>query len=618
MCLIIDEVGEIGHHPGPMNARLLIVLSFLLLLSFHQIAAADDKPWTEIRSPHFRVLTDGSIPDARKVAFEFEQLRNVFANRFPNAKLEGAPLVVFAVRNEESAKALEPNLWKSGANRAGEYHRGWEKQFAIVRLDTWDGDGAKEVVYHEYTHSIDHMNLHYLPLWLDEGNAEFYAYTRFQGNQIFLGAPTERYRTLRSRTPIPVETFIGLNARSPYYLDASQNQLFYAEAWALVHFLIYGKDMENGKRLGEFTDLLQQGIDQKKAFTQVFGDFRKIDKSLESYMQQPTFRTTVLKDLPKVDQNGFAARTMTVAETEAELGTFHLWTHDLPGAHRLIEQALKDDPKLGLAHEAMGFHYFSEGKDGEAEQEFSQASTLDGHLYLSQFYKTMLSPLPYSTTVSGVNTFGAALGKSLQINPDFAPAFIQLAKIALRVGDLDSALKISRRAEEIEPSLAGYHILTGEILRRMGNTADAGAYAKFVVEHWIGPDHDEALELWNRLPAGERPVIESAPDVIPNTQTMEGTIQSVSCGAQDKEPSLILSHDGQTLTFHRKSVRMVGYSDTIWYGADHFTLCHRLEGMRAVISYSAPSDATYAGDLVELGVRDDVPLGPQGAKLSQP
>ena len=51
----------------------------------------------------------------------------------------------------------------------------------MVRLDTW-GQGAHEVVYHEYTHSILHMNSHWLPVWLDEGVAEFYAYTRFEGH----------------------------------------------------------------------------------------------------------------------------------------------------------------------------------------------------------------------------------------------------------------------------------------------------------------------------------------------------------------------------------------------------------------------------------------------------
>jgi tetratricopeptide (TPR) repeat protein len=600
-----------------MNSRPSFALLLLALCA--SAAAAHEKPWTEIRSPHFRVLTDGSPSDARKVAHEFEQMRNVFATHLTNARLEsGAPLLIFAVLDEETAKALEPRIWKTGANRAGEYHHGWEKQFAIVRLDTWGREGAKPVVYHEYTHSIEHMNSHWLPVWFDEGTAEFYGFTRFEAHRTYIGAPTERVKTLRESTPLPVETFIGIDHRSPYYLDGSKNQLFYTEAWALVHMLTYGPGMENGKRLAEFLNLLQQGVEQKKAFQQVFGDFKKVDRALESYMKQPTFVTTVLKDPEQIDDQTFSSRTLTMAETEAELGGFHLWTRDLEGARTLLEQALKDEPKLGLAHENMGFLDFAEGNDSSAAQEFSQAYRLDGTLYLSLFAKTMLSSLPASHQVSDLNAFGAALGKVLQLNPLFASAYVQLARLAVRENDLQSALLISRKAEELEPSLAGYHLLTGQILQRLGKNVEAATDARFVADRWIGPDHDEAAELWNKLPPDQRSPGETISEMVPEgTQTVEGLVESVTCGDQDKW-ALVLDHDGHLLTFHRKGNFAAGFSDTLWYGADHFTLCHHLEGLRAVVRYHAPSDATYGGDVAEIEIRDDLPAPLKETVASSP
>lgn len=593
-----------------MRCRVLFLFAIFWIVSLN--AMANEKPWTEIRSPHFRVLTNGSISDARNVAYEFEQLRYVFATRFPKARLEsGAPLLVFAVRDEDTAKKLEPHIWKDAANRAGEFHHGWEKQFAIVRLDTWGGEGSKEVVYHEYTHSILHLNMHYLPLWLNEGTAEFYAYTRFQSHRIYLGAPTERYRTLRRRTPIPVETFIGIGPRSPYYLDGSQNQLYYAEAWALVHYLTYGEGMENGKRLDQFSNLLQQGVRQTDAFQQAFGDFKKVDRGLDAYMQQPTFGTTILKESPQIDEKSFVTRVMSISETEAELGGFHVWTRDLPGAQELLDQALKDDPKLALAHEDMGFLNFSEGRDSQAEAEFTEAYALDQSLYLSLFYKAMLSSLATSNKVVEINAFAGTLGKVLQLNPNFAPAYVALVKLALREGDLNSALQISRRAEDLEPSLAGYHLLTGQVLKRIGKTADAGDYAKFVADRWIGPDHDEAVELWNSLPAADRPLLQPTlgmelGDIEKGAQQSEGRIKSVSCSDDHHERSFVLESGGHSLTFRGKSF-VAGYSDTVWYGADHFDLCHHLEGRRAVVRYRPAADANYAGEIVELGIRDDLP-----------
>ena len=225
-----------------MTRPLSVLVLLLSILSFVPAVLATEKPWTEIRSPHFRVLTNGSTQNAIKVVREFEQLRWVFATRFPGMRLEsGAPLLVIAVRDEATAKALDPSFRGSAGDQvAGLFRHGWEKQFALVRLDTFEGDGAKEVVYHEYTHTILHLNSHWLPLWLDEGMAEFYAYTRFDEHKIYLGAPTVRVRSLHGSVPNSIEQIMVVTQRSPFY----ETESFYAESWALVHFLIYGPGME--------------------------------------------------------------------------------------------------------------------------------------------------------------------------------------------------------------------------------------------------------------------------------------------------------------------------------------------------------------------------------------
>lgn len=79
------------------------VVFLLFLVAFSVRANGKDKGWTEVRSPHFRVLTDGTAGDGRRVANEFEQIREVFASEFPNLRLEtGSPLLIFAPRDEAS------------------------------------------------------------------------------------------------------------------------------------------------------------------------------------------------------------------------------------------------------------------------------------------------------------------------------------------------------------------------------------------------------------------------------------------------------------------------------------------------------------------------------------
>ena len=534
-------------------------------------------------------------------------MRALFANEFPNLRLDsGAPLLVLAPRDEPSMKALAPQMWKQkGAKPSGFFQHGWEKQFAMVQLDE-DLPGAYGVVYHEYVHTLLHMNFRWLPLWLDEGLAEFYGNTRFEQSQMFVGAPSSRVRILQARGLIPLETLLAVNQSSPYYHDEDKVQTFYAESWALTHFLA----MEKGQRLTEFYRLVQQGVDEKKAFQQVIGDFKEVEKNLDQYVHKLTMPSWVLKNPPQIDERNFTVRSLSLAETEAELGGYHLWSGGVGDARPLIEQALKNDPQLGLAHENMGFLDFAEGKDEEAVREFAQAYELDGSRYLSLFFKTMLSPSARSDVPADQASFHDALLKALQLNSEFAPPYTQLARLDVRQGKLTNALAVARKAEQLEPSRAGYHLLSGRIMLRMGQGTEAATMAKYVADHWYGADHDEAVELWDSVPATQRPIgdhprYETVPQ---GAQTVEGRVESVTCGDKDEGLTLVLDHDGQSLSFHgAKGGWHGGFPDTIWYGEDHFSFCHHVEGMRAVVTYKPSSDKIYAGDLAELELREDLP-----------
>ena len=140
--------------------RLLFILVFLLS-GIAPFTRAGEKPWVEVRSPNFRVLTDGSANDGRRVAREFEQMRAVFEVGFPNMRLDsGKPFLIFAPRDESAMKAMAPAFWKGGGPKpAGLFQHGWERQYAVIRLDQ-DVPGRNNVVYHEYVHTLLHANSH--------------------------------------------------------------------------------------------------------------------------------------------------------------------------------------------------------------------------------------------------------------------------------------------------------------------------------------------------------------------------------------------------------------------------------------------------------------------------
>jgi hypothetical protein len=75
-----------------------------------------------------------------------------------------------------------------------------------------------------------------------------------------------------------------------------------------------------------------------------------------------------------------------------------------------------------------------------------------------------------------------------------------------------------------------------------------------------------------------------------------------------------MTRDGKDYVFHPSNGLMMGFSDTLWYGRDHFSTCHNLEGLRVVVRYK-PGDGTGPNDLLSMEIRVDVPTAP--AKVDQ-
>jgi len=162
-----------------LAATLLAALLFCA--SPLRAPAEHRESWIEIRSPHFTVISNAGEHDGRRVALQFEEVRAMFEQIFPKLKVDsGKPTIVFALKNEDSLKLLLPSYGQNSKSMhiAGFYQPGYDKNFAVVRTDVV-GTGALNFhsLYHEYTHAFFRYNFRGLPLWLDEGLAEFYGNT---------------------------------------------------------------------------------------------------------------------------------------------------------------------------------------------------------------------------------------------------------------------------------------------------------------------------------------------------------------------------------------------------------------------------------------------------------
>ena len=263
----------------PPRPRLGLIF-FVLIATLQGAAfAAGAENWIELRSPNFIVVSNANEKQVRRVAYQFEMIRAVF-RQFFNIQGSGQDpsVIIIAAKDEDTLKALLPEYWaqKGSAHPAGIYLGGPEKNYVGLRLDVSMNQEAEEPfepVYHEYVHFLTRRMMSQLPLWMVEGLAEFYGNTRLENKKVWVGAPSgSNVRVLRQNSPLPLDTLFQVNASSPYYHENNKVSIFYAESWALTHYLITRDWREHTHRVNDFVALLGKNMAPEEAARRTIGD----------------------------------------------------------------------------------------------------------------------------------------------------------------------------------------------------------------------------------------------------------------------------------------------------------------------------------------------------------
>jgi tetratricopeptide (TPR) repeat protein len=443
------------------------------------------EPWVEVRSPNFLVLTNANEKQGRRVAYQFEMIRAVFRQFF---NLQGSatdqPVIIIAGRDEETLKALLPEYWakKGSAHPAGFYLGSTEKNYVALRLDVTMNQEAYEPfepVYHEYVHYLTRRMMSQLPLWMVEGLAEFYGNTRLEGKQIFVGAPSaSNIMVLRQEQPLPLSTLFAVNASSPYYHEENKASIFYAESWALTHYLITRDWREKTHRLSDFLTLLGQSVPAEEAARRTIGDVKALEMELMLYIGHFAFTVARQSAPPGVDPDSFQATAASDAESLARRADFMARDRHGQEAEEMLKEALKLEPNLAIAHESMGFLLSQQGKFAEAAKWYSQAVALNSQSCLANYYYAVSLLKGYMDDHTAAQA-EASLRAAIKVAPDFAPAYSALGWLmASRHQDLGEAYRMTLMAVSLEPGDFHHRINSAQVLEMVGRVNDAITVAK--------------------------------------------------------------------------------------------------------------------------------------------
>lgn len=577
--------------------KQLICLSVLFAAVFSS-ANATAPPWVEVRSQHFTVVTDSNEKQARHILDQFERMRWLFHTLFP--KFNGdptTPVVIFAAKNGKSFQSLEPAAYLAAGQLklGGLFMRAPDKNYVLLRLDA-EEEHPFATVYHEYTHMQFGGAADWIPLWLNEGFAEFIQNTDIRDKDVLIGeASRDDILYLRENKLIPLSVLLKVDTKSPYYHEEQKGSVFYAESWALTHYLFIADRQNRTNKVGDYLALVSHNEDPVTAAEKSFGDLKKLQSALEDYINRSVYMHMVLSSAAApIDESSYTARALTETEYNAARADVLAYIQRLKESRELLDAVLKADPNNIQAHETMGFLEYREGHREEARKWYEEAVKLGSQNYLAHFYFADLSlGRPGEEKDKEIEE---SLRAAIRLNPGFSPAYEQLASVLMSSGRNQDAITVLQDLVKVvgnrsEGVAAKRRIAQIEQMQEAIARADAEAKAR--------AEADARAERAAEEEA--RPKHPTEPPDGPKHELI-GVIHGVKCSypaviefqvENAKKKISVYSNDYFKLDFTVLGFTLEG----------DLSPCSGIEGRNARVQYAETSDKTVDGQAIAVELR---------------
>jgi tetratricopeptide (TPR) repeat protein len=456
-------------HPAVRGAFLLILAGRgLCAAPAAKPLPAEGPRWTEARSEHVFFYSQCSDEKTRELAGRFETLRKIFPFISPDLARSWTrmssplPTHVFLFKDMASFAPYRPDPHVGGffsARATGNF----------AALPAGDEEGLA-VASHEFVHFVVSQNIRTLPLWLNEGLAEYYSTLQRKGVQVRVGIPPRSSLAyFVNGSPMPLERLCAVTQESPAFKDGATRHQVYASAWLFVHDLLT-EDPARRALTGQFLLRLKRGEPWPEAFRAAYG---RDPAAFEEEVQAHLRRIRAVGQTPVWDftfgaldvDNRFEARPMAYPDVLGRLGLLAQTHYQDPAyATRHFEAALARDPGCGPALLGLGLEARDAGRE-EASWPFfdkaAQALPGDATAQLlegaSRLSRARLEVRPGGKAGTGPELDAAreALLRSLKLHPGNPEAIHRLCDVYEMDADrTEEGVEILAKARQARPDLA--------------------------------------------------------------------------------------------------------------------------------------------------------------------
>jgi tetratricopeptide (TPR) repeat protein len=269
---------------------------------------------------------------------------------------------------------------------------------------------------------------------------------------------------LRDRIRIPLPDLLAMTNSSPAYVQEDQRADLDAEAWALVHYLMFGDEGTHRNQFDRFAQLVTEGKTASAATELVFGDLTALDRGFRTYAGHQVFLFARYDVDVAIKQEGFASRALTPAETAIAQAAVHTAMHRPVEARRLVDEARKSDARLAGSFEIDGRLLDGEGKYNEAREAYGHAIELGSKDFYSHYRWASLATGSDLRDADMRARVDHALDEAMTLNDRFPPTYATIAQVRLLLGRRDEALDLARRGTVLDPTRVENRLALARVL----------------------------------------------------------------------------------------------------------------------------------------------------------
>jgi tetratricopeptide (TPR) repeat protein len=268
-----------------MSSRRFGASLFLasLACAFAARLSAAEPEWLKLQAPDFGIISQLDENETRAWAFEFDQFIGALHALYSVDRLELPPLTIVLFRQPRDFAPYRLRTESGQARVAGFF--GNTGDWSVIGMPGGGRDDhTRQTIYHEAVHWFTTASGTPQPLWFAEGLAEVLStFEVVDGKGRWGQAIEDNVAYLSQSGLLPMEDLLRASQDDALH---GERDKYYPQAWAFVHFLMFGNGGADSPKLSAFLKQLRE-TNTDTAVANAFGkSYDELTKELRRYLDR--------------------------------------------------------------------------------------------------------------------------------------------------------------------------------------------------------------------------------------------------------------------------------------------------------------------------------------------